>query len=301
MHLMRARLVQAAIAVAGGAGLLLASGTAANASPAPNLAPVINVSVTTADGFSLPSVVHAGFVTFNFSSPESDYHGIQGFRPENGKTAADVVHDLELGVLSDSASDNALGATLLQTDATLVGGAVTNGTGTISVTIPLDAGTYYFFDLNDFFAGFSPVRLHTLNVLGRFTWFGLPSFTSVIDAAMINDEPRFVAPTQLSTQENFLAVVSGDEIHEVVFRPTRDGITDDYISTFYDAVVAGTTRPPSPWIGGQTGLQAMSPGRYAVVRVDITPGPYALICYVPSDESGLPHGYIGMHQMEDLS
>jgi hypothetical protein len=295
MH--RSRIVRLALAVAAAGGLVLTSATSASA--APGHAPTINISVTTADGFSMPSVVHAGFVTFSVSSPEVAYHGIQGFRPINGKTAADVVHDLELGVLSDNPADNAAGALALQTDAVLIGLAVTNGSATIDVTVPLEAGTYYFFDLNDFFEGLTP-RLHTLNALGSPNWFGLPGFSQVIDATMLGDNPTFISPTSFDSTQNFLVVVSGDEIHEAVFRPVRAGITDDYINTFYDAVVNGTPRPPSPWTGGQTGLQAMSPGRWAVVHITIT-GSYALICYVPSDETGLPHGYTGMHKVVTFS
>jgi hypothetical protein len=302
MRIRGSRTLQVATAVVATGAIVLFTGNPASASDGgrhDDGPPVISITATDAGGFTMPSHVQAGFVTFKIGSPESTYHGIQGFRPQDGKTAADVVHDLELGVLSDSAADNAAGAKALQTDAVLIGGAVTTSFAPISVTIPLEAGTYYFFDLNDFFLGVTP-RLHTLKAVGRFHFSKLPRYSAVIEATMNNMEPGFNAPSDVSANGTFLVKVSGDEIHEAVWRHTRPGITDAYVSEFYEAVVAGTTRPPTPWVDSQHGLQAMSPGRWAIIHINFPPGDYALICYVPSDESGLPHGYIGMHTMEHL-
>src|SRR5262249_2640374 len=66
-------------------------------------APTIDVNMTSSAGFSLPSTVRAGYVTFNVSTPESrSYHGFQGFRlkPEASASAAPLMHDLLLCVTS---------------------------------------------------------------------------------------------------------------------------------------------------------------------------------------------------------
>src|SRR5262249_4461696 len=114
-------------------------------------APTIDVNVTTSDGFSLPTDVRAGFVTFNVSTRESSYHGFQGFRVKNGASVATVMEDFRLGVAAETAEENAAGARGLLQHATLIGGVVTSAFAPISVTVPLEPGTYYFFDLNDFF------------------------------------------------------------------------------------------------------------------------------------------------------
>jgi hypothetical protein len=300
MRVMRTRMFQVAVAVAATGAMVLWSGTSASANSGDNRRgndkpPVISITATDAGGFTLPSHVQAGLVTFKIGSTESTYHGIQGFRPQHGHTAAEVVHDLELGVGSSDPADHAAGAKALQTDAVLIGGAVTSSVAPISVTVPLETGTYYFFDLNDFFLGITP-RLHTLKATGRFHWSEIPRFSAVITATMKGAQPGFNAPTDLSAKGTFLIRVTGDEVHEAVFRQTRPGITDAYVTQFYDAVVAGTPRPQSPWLDAQHGLQAMSPGRWAVVHVEFPPGDYSLICYVPSDEDGMPHAYMGMHQ-----
>jgi hypothetical protein len=44
----------------------------------------------------------------------------------------------------------------------------------------------------------------------------------------------------------------------------------------------------------------MSPGRFAVLRLDQPDGLYALLCQVPDDTTGIAHSHLGMHQMVTL-
>ncbi len=299
MSLANARLLRIAAGLVATGAMVLGSTTAADAteSSSDRHTPVINVNVTTTDGFTLPSTVRAGIVTFKITSQDLDSHAIQGFRVQPGSTVDAVMHDFDLGLLGDY-PDRAVGATQLLTDATLVGGAVTVPFASISVTVSLEPGTYYFFDLNDL--GTVPARIHTIKAVGRYQRSELPEVDKVIRTTMANGQPRFITPTNFSATGTFLYINNGDEIHEVVFRPTTTGITDDYITAFYDAVLAGGVRPPSPWTDVQHGLQAISPGRWAIVRLDLPPGSYAEICYVPDDVLGIPHSYEGMHQMVTL-
>lgn len=297
-------LVAAAALALSGQGIATAAPSAPQAAQnSPKRAPiVIPVRVTTNHGFRLPHSVHAGLVTFRISTPEVDsFHAIQGFYLNHGVTLGRALADIRQ-TLSDDPAMVAAGVRRLTRDVTEVGGVVTNSYAAQEVTIPLDAGTYYWFDLNDYFIPLAHPRLHRLDVVGKFRYFQPPRFSTVIEATMENGKPRFHAPRRMAHNATFLNVVSGDELHESVFRPTRPGITDRYISRFYNAIRNGDPTPPaSPWTGGQSGLQAMSPGRWAIVHINLPPGPYALICYVPSDENGLPHGWMGMHLMMNLT
>jgi hypothetical protein len=263
-------------------------------------APTINVTVTTDGGFSLPKNVRAGFVTFRVSSPEDAYHGWQIFQVKNGATPDQVVQDITLGVAGATFEENAQGARQLLHDATLFGGAVTTPYAPIEVTIPMNRGTYYFFDLADIFNGVTP-RVLSMRAVGTPNWKGLPRFSQVIQALMEGDQPRFNAPTDENANGTYLVYNSpSDEIHEAVWRQAQPGTTDEYVTNYYNAVLSGGPRPPSPWLDSQHGLQAISPGQWAVIHIDFPPGTYALICYVPSDESGIPHGWIGMHVVVNL-
>jgi hypothetical protein len=286
----------AATAGASGGGASSASYTSAAAFR--GHAPVIPIDVTTAGGFSLPSHVRAGFVTVKITSPESDYHAIQPFRLANGASLEDVMNDVNLALLSTSADDISRGIRQLTHDAVEIGGAVTTPLAPTYVTMAMPPGTYYFFDLADVFNGVTP-RIHTIQAVGHPNWKGLPRFSQVIVTTMINDAPRFIAPTDERANGTYLVVNNSDEIHEAVWRQTRPGITDQYITDFYNSVIAGNPLQ-SPWVDTQHGLQGISPGQFAVIHIDYPVGQYALICYVPDDENGLPHGWEGMHQVVQL-
>src|SRR5262249_22079376 len=151
---------------------------------------------TASGGFSLPSTVRAGYVTFNVSTPESSsYHGFQGFRlnPGVNASAATVLDDFWLSVTSKTPTGAVIGSRGLLQHATLIGGVVASSFAPISLTVPLEPGTYYFFDLGDFFRGMVP-ELHTLQAVGSGHWSGLPQFSQTILTAT----NQFVAPTNQS-------------------------------------------------------------------------------------------------------
>jgi len=261
--------------------------------------PTIDITMSTAQEFTAPDKVHAGWVTFRVGSADSDYHGFEVARPNPGHTVDEVISDLQLGLSGDPAS-NALGARQLVRDGTLMGGVVTSPYAPQEATLPLTPGTYYMFDFAEFDTGI-PVNVHTLKVVGQMDWSGMPAFSSVIGMFINSDGmPAFAAPNDFGAQSNIFVYGQGDELHEAVFRPIKAGITDQYITDYYAALDAGLPHGPSPWTGIQHGFNAMSPGQFAVFHVDLPPGGYALACYVPSDETGLAHAHMGMHQVVTL-
>jgi hypothetical protein len=309
MRLATKRTLSAIASVLTVAGLVIANGNAASAaSNSIPYTPKVSFSMSDAGGFEFPTALHAGYVTLIGSTTDTTYHALQGFRTKNGATVDQVIEDLRLGVAGATLEEAALGHQQLLHDATLVGGVVATLRGPVSVTIPLENGTYTFFDVNDIFLGIPP-RLHTVKVWGTFRSSPLPVYYKTIEATMnAQDEPRFVAPLNMSANHtSFRAIVTMDEIHEFVLRPTLDGITNDYLTEYYTAVRDGTPRPPAPWKLTSTGsfersagLQAMSPNRWAIVQFNWDPGPYALLCLVPSEDNGQPHAYIGMHNIINL-
>jgi hypothetical protein len=272
--------------------------------------PVIPVSLTDA-GFSLWRSVRAGLVTFKISSPEQTYHALQGFRLKNGGTVTDIIEALRGGV-NDDREAAAAGHRTLLAKATLVGGAVGVQNGPIYVTVLLEPGTYYFLDVNDYFIeGLANPRIHELRVVGRRGPIQLPAFDEAILAVphemagheMDHTTFGFESPTVLPRRGTYLMINASDEIHDIVWRHAVAGTTDAYLDAYYDAVVNGTPLPgPSPWLEGNThGLQGVSPGRWAVVSVGFAePGDYAMVCYVPSDTTGIPHTLEGMHLMTKM-
>ena len=261
---------------------------------------IVDITMSTTQEFSAPTKVNAGWVTFRVGSADTDYHGFEVMRVNPGHTLDEVLNDLQLGLSGDLTS-TALGARQLVRDGTLMGGVVPSVYGPMEATLPLTPGTYYMVDFAEFDLP-TPPTVHTLRVVGQMNWAGMPACDSVV-GMYIDPEgmPTFAAPTDFSAQGSFLVYGQGDELHEAVFRPTQPGVTDQYISDFYTALDNGLPLPgPSPWTDIQHGFNAMSPGQFAVFHLNLPPGRYALACYVPSDETGLAHAHMGMHQMVTL-
>lgn len=330
MHQRTKRMLGGLTAAAATLVLLSTTSSAANAAWIDHT-PVVSFTMTDADGFEFPTTLRAGNVTLKGSTTDTTYHALQGFKPLRGHTADEVVENLRKGVAGATLEESAEGHRWLLRNALLVGGVVTTLRGPVSVTIPLDRGTYTFFDVNDIFLGITP-RLHTVKVVGHWRNSPLPAYEQEfsatqmgannaalgnshgnhglqkIDATMNGEDPVFTAPLRLSSHPTtFRAVVTKQELHEIVVRPTLPGITNEYLKTYYDAVRDGTERPTAPWkltsTGGferAAGAQAMSPHRWAIVSFDWDTGPYALLCLVPSAINGQPHSYIGMFHMLEL-
>jgi hypothetical protein len=292
-------------------GSLLASVALMAASPVPASAikhkapPVISVTVTTDGGFSLPSKVHSGPVTFRFSTPENAFHAIQGFYLLPGATLDQVYEDFT-NALSGVPELVVEGMAGLNAHIVEIGGAVTSPLAAQEVTIPMQKGTTYWLDLADV-GVVSPPRTHVLRAHGHYKHARLPAFSAVFEATMDGHTPVIRGPSRFPHDGTFLGVVTGDELHEIVFRPVRTDITvtDAYISSWYDFVAGRTPTPPpfgTPWAGRQAGLQSLSPGRWAITKINLPPGRYAAICFTPSDElPGLPHAWTGMHQIVTLT
>lgn len=305
------RMGRLSVRVAGSvlASVALVAGSQVGASAVDHDGPtVISVNVTTDGGFSLPSTVHSGPVTFKFSSPENAFHAIQGFYLLPGATLEQVYEDIH-NALSGVPELVVEGMEGLGEHIVEIGGAVTTPLGTQEVTIPMDKGTTYWLDLADIDV-ISPPRTHVLEAVGNYKSATLPSFSAVYDATMDGEDPIFRGPTSFPHDGTFLGVVTGDELHEIVFRPVRTDIPDftfddAYISAWYDFVSGRSPTPPqygTPWAGRQAGLQSLSPGRWAITKISLPPGRYAVICFVPSDElPALPHAWMGMHQIVTLT
>jgi hypothetical protein len=309
MSLIRSGRVRAAASVVASAALVLAMSAAMPATAAPAHGssfgdpPVIDVNITTDGGFTLPASVRPGLVTFRVTTPETTYHGFQGFRTKNGATKDQVVADLVEGLSGDPVRA-AAGASGLLVHATLIGGVVPGAFGAISSTVLMTPGTYYFFDLNDIFIEGQVPRVHTMEVRGPIQGLRVPHIDAValLESHEHDGEDMHSIAIQgdLPANGTFLVVNTADEVHELVFRQVIPGTTDEYLTTYFDAVRNGTPRPPRPWVDIQHGLQAISPGVFAFVKIELPPAPYAALCLVPSADIGIGHNLMGMFKIVNL-
>ncbi|NUR04288.1 MAG: hypothetical protein HOY79_49640 [Streptomyces sp.] len=261
---------------------------------------VVDVAMTMR-GFSLPTSLPAGFTTFRATTADPTGHALQGFQLNKGVTLAQVESEFKRVVSSNPATD-ASAIRALERDVTAVGGPTVDPATAVSATLPLTAGTYYFFDFSTLFAPGQPVRFLKVSVTGRFA-NNEPRHHGEIIQTERNGKPRFIVPAHLNLNDTFL--VRNDtktEFHEAVFQQVKPGTTDTDVQAAFDATAHGKKPPSNPFTEqAMRGAGALSPGRSQLLHFEPSAGLYALLCFIPDDQSGLPHAFEGMHQVVRLA
>ncbi len=146
-------------------GPLVMAGAARAASPMHTGNHDVRVVMTT-DGFRLPAVLPAGWVTFHASTPDAIGHQLDGFRLRAGASVADVVTGLHRAASYDLA-ESAAGTRAVARAADLVGGPAVDPVTGVAVSVWLPPGRYWFFDFDDPYTPGQEIRLHPVLVRGR--------------------------------------------------------------------------------------------------------------------------------------
>jgi hypothetical protein len=110
------------------------------------------------------------------------------------------------------------------------------------------------------------------------------------------DDYEFEVPDGFTGEGSVAIENVGEQPHELAVYRAADGKTADDIITFLTAdPTTGETAPPGPPpMAGSTGIAATDPGTRNVVELDLTPGEYLFICFIPDVETGAPHFLSGM-------
>ena len=125
-----------------------------------------------------------------------------------------------------------------------------------------------------------------------------------IEIGMI--EMDFVVPDTLEAGPQIWKVVNnGLQVHHIVLMGVPEGTTEDDVMELVMMFEAGP--PASPAAGATPMMPAINPeevtdewytplfsgGQFNLFEVDLEPGTYAMICFMP-DPSGTPHVMLGM-------
>ncbi len=87
-------------------------------------------------------------------------------------------------------------------------------------------------------------------------------------------------------------VNSGPQAHEVVILKLNEGATQEDVLEWMHALEQGTAGPPPFSLNG--GVATMDPGVSNDITLNLEPGSYALMCFVPDSGDGNPHFLHGM-------
>lgn len=256
-------------------------------SPAPSAssAAAATLEVVATDfAFALPDSVSAGATEITLRNEGQDEHQAQIARLNTGVTLEQLT-----GELQNQDPSAALGLV------TLVGGptgVLPGAQGTVG--LDLEAGTHVFLC---FIAGEDGIphiakgMVAPLEVAEPAAGGALPDG----DAELTLQDFGFVGADSLAAGAHTITVTNaGPQPHEATIVKLADGVTVEALrGMFSDPNAAPPPSGPPPFTsaGGIAGIAANSS---ATIDVDLEPGAYAYLCFIPDPATGKAHAELGM-------
>ncbi|MFA1538360.1 hypothetical protein [Actinomadura monticuli] len=289
----------AALAVAVPPAAAAAPAAAASVAAAPSRPPSIPVEVT-GDGFCAPgpNVRPAGPLTFRVSTPDAAgrWWALMRLR---GAATMDQVRQEFAGSYSPDPTVSLPALRAIYRDVDFRGGASVTPDAPVSVTSDFEAGTYYMSDTA--LEGATDGCGTGLTHLQRFRVAGHPRSTppprggTVIEArTTAGGGQRFDMPRSWPSHASVVVRNRAEQPHEVIIVGVAPGTVDADVLRYFDALRNGDTSVPNPFGATVGGMLAISPGRTASFRIDLTPGRYAVLSFVRNPQTGVKSAFEGM-------
>ena len=237
------------------------------------------VTITARDfAFTLPDTIQSGVTKIVLVNEGPTIHHAQLIRLEQGKTIADLEAALKAGGPPPAWAID-------------MGGPNPPPTGGSSSTVQrLEPGNYAvvcFVDVPDHVPHFAKGMARGFVVAPGTSNAAEPAPT----VTMTVSDYSFVTDTALTAGRQMVKVVNtGPQSHEVtLFKLDSAKTLDDFMK------YAGTYKGdmPAEPVGGITSVR---PGTTNYFEVNLSPGEYVLICFVPDSKDGKPHFRHGMLQ-----
>jgi uncharacterized cupredoxin-like copper-binding protein len=251
------------------------------APPAPPAPHAVTV-VATDFHFALPATLEAGPTSFTIVNHGREAHHLQLERLEGGHTLADLLAAFKKGGPPPAWAVDAGGPN-----------AADPGARSLPTTVDLLPGTYAAICVIPGPDGAPHVMK---GMAQQFTVSGplaQPASLAVTRDTITLTDYAFEMPRDLGAGTRAVTVRNtGTQSHELVItRPAPGRTAAD--GAQWAARMQGP--PPAHFLGGVT---AIAPGQTNVLSLSLTPGRYALLCFVPDAKDGRPHVAHGM--MRDL-
>ncbi|MDV5149494.1 hypothetical protein R1T08_36610 [Streptomyces sp. SBC-4] len=248
----------------------------------------------TPEGFTAPSVLRTGAVTFRVRSadPAGAWIGLVRLRP--GVSLETYLTDLRRAMGDDPVA----GGRAVARDAEMLGGAAV-AHAPAAATLHVTPGTYHLVDFRDVDLPDLGDRVRRVTVRPGRPATSAPRTprTPAADptSRITLRDSGFDAPGVLSGP---VRVVNRSRQHnEAMLMPVRPGTTLADLDAFFEAVDAGRDPGGWPFTGGPTGVVPLSPGRSAVLETELPSGAYALVTWVRDLNSGRMFAARGMRAL----
>ncbi len=259
--------------------------------PAP-AGPVVTV-VATDYHLALPASLPAGATTFQLVNHGHELHQMMVVRLEQGKTEADFMAALRKAGPSGQLPAWAVG----------VGGP--NGTSpgetSIATTVTLQPGHYVAMCVIPSPGGtphFMKGMITPFTVTAARTAKAAPMPAPDETIKLVDYTFQFSKP--LAAGRHVIRVVNaGTQWHELELVRLNPGKTVKDLEAWEGAVEAGKPAgpPPADALGG---VAPLDPGHSATMTVDLAPGRYGMLCFLPAKADGKPHFMHGMAMDVDV-
>jgi hypothetical protein len=245
----------------------------AASAPAPN-----TVTVHAKDfAFDAPATIPAGFTTIKLINDGPNLHHVEIVRLDSGKTVADLQAELAKPAAPP-------------TWAVFEGGPnAPDPSKEASATLDLEPGNYAMICLVDVPGGvphFAKGMVHAFTVTAAPA--GPKAAAPAADVTLSLSDYAFDLSQPLTAGTHTFEVKNtAKQMHEVELVRLAPGKT---LEQFMSWVMKPSGPPPGSAIGGASPFV----GAPNYFTADITPGTYALICFVPDAKDGKPHFMHGM-------
>jgi plastocyanin len=231
--------------------------------------------------FGAPSSIAAGPTHVVLNNVGKEDHQAQLAKLNEGTTFEDLTSTLQSGDIPAVLSK-------LQ----LVGGPTGAAPGsTVATSANLDPGQYTFLCFVESADGVPHVAkgmIGQLEVTGTASTEDLPAG----DSELALQDFAFVGADTLTAGKHTVTVTNkGPQAHEATVVKLNEGVTVDQLRQAFTSTEPSGGPPPVTGAGGVAGI---SPNATVSMDLDLQPGNYAYICFVPDPASGKPHAALGM-------
>jgi hypothetical protein len=242
-------------------------------------APAVVTVIATDYAFRAPAEIPAGLTTFRLVNQGPSLHHIQLIKLAEGKTADDFFAAMKAGGPFPKWATEAGGPNPPEVGDTAL------------ATVPLEPGNYVMLC----FVPSADGQPHVMKGMATpltVTGSGAGNQPEPkADLTMTLVDYSFQLSQPLSAGRHLIRVENaGGQPHEVAIIKLKPGKTPMDFAQWGEKPVGPS---PATIHGGVSGIM---PGTHAFVDVDLTPGEYGLLCFVPDSKDGKPHFVHGMVQ-----
>lgn len=229
--------------------------------------------------FEAPDTVTAGLTNVIMDMPGPGFHHVQFVRIDSGKTYADLEAALKVPGPPPAWAHFVAGPNPV------------NPGNKSAALVNLDAGNYAIIclvDIPDATPHFARGMMRPLTVVPA---SGAAAVAPTADVVVTMFDYNFTLSTPLTAGQHTVEIVNnGPQPHELFLMRLEPGKT---LEDFGKWMAKPSGPPPATALGG---ISVAMPGAKAWVTWDLTPGNYALLCFVPDTKDGKPHMEHGMVQ-----